>query len=675
MAEYASVEDFWEGFNQGEDPDEVNCSFNEGIAKNVLDTFGIPNNVSIEGGNLDGIDIKSMDAFTALKTSLLHQSSKDEKIYEPITNADGQVEFVAIGETDGLGDTEVYYEIQTGTFQEECSGVMITGRRPMAKRKKAEWKPIWKDETREVFNAYWMAPNCLEKKYASYATIVFTDPHLNDTEWEDGIDNFYEIKTPWENLLGYARWVNWPGADSSPDTDIKRSNQSRIPVVVTGGKDNEYNAKLGNLQARPPMPDAVNDQNIGCFAEATTDVKYSDGVPVTLPEKFRYEDIRGTKVDHFVGISAVYLIGRKIDDAKSIPSTAANAVKDPPSDSDCKLKVTINESQNEVFKLEEGFHYQIAYKEGRYGPDPAIVFASNSRFYDPKEFGTNKTMYIDEECVFFRNGAGGNPVYVGSILPTGGTEAYLVSQIFCIADMDIPSITVYDPRVEQGGGEGMAKYIADHLEYNLAALVSEEPPAPVAFAGSAFTGLIDLVEMEKDHDPTTHDQNFQDTDYQRAIEAMDHGGGLSLSFSFLEADEVETLAKTLYTYMNSGDGAVTTLICSPDSKPVLGGYGKDNSSIVNEIVYSYQDSNSYTISVSCGPKLLGDFAQIDGGPSYKMVEEVSARGTIKGDAGDCALFNVLVDGYGPVTAINCTSDILRVGDKVQVTVHNNPVEA
>ena len=38
-------------------------------------------------------------------------------------------------------------------------------------------------------------------------------------------------------------------------------------------------------------------------------------------------------------------------------------------------------------------------------------------------------------------------------------------------------------------------------------------------------------------------------------------------------------------------------------------------------------------------------------------------------------FKVRIDGVGERIAINMSPDVLRVGDKVQCSIHNNPVEA
>ena len=97
--------------------------------------------------------------------------------------------------------------------------------------------------------------------------------------------------------------------------------------------------------------------------------------------------------------------------------------------------------------------------------------------------------------------------------------------------------------------------------------------------------------------------------------------------------------------------------------------------MVNAVRYNYTDSGSYTVSVTEGPKLIGNLNQVDGGPSAKMAENFGATGTVIDMAGDNIHFKLRIDGYGERWAINMTHRVLRKGDVVQCTVHNNPVEA
>ena len=239
-----------------------------------------------------------------------------------------------------------------------------------------------------------------------------------------------------------------------------------------------------------------------------------------------------------------------------------------------------------------------------------------------------------------------------------------------MVDIQTPCIKIYDPRSAEGTF-GKAHEIATTLEYKLAALVSVDEPAPVAFNGSS----INMEQIQVDHDPTTQ-QNFQETDFEQAMDQMVGGGGISLTLSFLDKGGCEKLSSELHDYMNAGNGSVVTYVCGPDSAPKLGGVGFDSNSIINEIVYSYADSNSYTISVSAGPRLVGGFTSVTGGVLSKKVESFPSSGTVVEDLGNHIHFKVLLDGYGssPILAINTAPMIIRVGDKVQCTIYNNAVE-
>ena len=91
-----------------------------------------------------------------------------------------------------------------------------------------------------------------------------------------------------------------------------------------------------------------------------------------------------------------------------------------------------------------------------------------------------------------------------------------------------------------------------------------------------------------------------------------NGGGMSLDFSFLDAEQCVTLSKALYEYMNSLDGIETVYVCDPNCDPKLGGVGPTGG-VINSIQYSYTDSGSYTISANEGPRLVGGFAGVGGG--------------------------------------------------------------
>jgi len=201
-----------------------------------------------------------------------------------------------------------------------------------------------------------------------------------------------------------------------------------------------------------------------------------------------------------------------------------------------------------------------------------------------------------------------------------------------------------------------------------------ELPSTIAFNGS----IIDQVPGKSDNDPTTA-QDFDNTPLEEAYDEMDGGGGVELTLPFFNSPDDDSklanLSGALYDFMNSGTGIDTTYVCGPDVDVSLGEQGPAGG-IVNSISYSYTDSGSYTISVNEGPRLIKNFSGGGpSGPSFKASENFSARGTVIDSLGNGMFFKVRIDGFGERVAINMSTSIIKIGDVVQCSVHNNPVEA
>lgn len=685
MADAIEPFDFWIKFNEAAGSEftyyDENCFVPDNLVEDVLDTFDVPHNF-VPGTALPNLDIKQMGAYQVMKLSLLHKSVQEGKFYELYVDEEGEVNFYELGDGNISSNIDKYYEIQTQQFREICTGVMITGAKPLTQRKETEFKFIWDNVDRDVYDASWMSTNCMYNEFSKYTTIVFNDPHL-EVGWKDGIDNFYEVASPWENLMGYARWIDWPDSKNSPDTTVQRTSQAKIPILVTGDKNNKsYNAKLGTLFTRPNHS-ALEDDDSDCFDSKDGETAdYKLGIKIPIPENFRYETIRdGEPKDKLIDIEAVYIVGREINSLKGLPNSDNNAVKVGPTANEADIEISIEDSQDKVFKLTAGKHYQIAYDQDTAttyeAPDAYIVFANNCRNSDPAGFGTNALFKIHPSCSYYKEV--GDTLQIGTVLPTGGVSGYLVKQVFAIISLETPSIIVFDPRVKEtdANGKSKSRQIADALIYKLAPLISIEAPAPLAFAGPGAQGgeIIDQTDAQKDSDPT-EPQNFSETNLERRRMQLAGGSGLSLTFSFIDnEEELKDLAAILYGQMNHGVGVVSNYVCGPDSTPRLGMKGEDDGVVVNSISYNYTDSNAYTISVTTGPRQIGTLTEIGAQPAYKMTEEMSFKGTILEDLGNHIYYKVQADGLKDyVLAINCVAEVLRVGDKVQLSVHNIPAE-
>lgn len=661
-----AYKDFWESYGDTSAFVEVIDEGEGSLATRVLEDYQI-NYQGNEGGELSGLDILRMDAMTVIRLSLLEHSANHGGFWEPIVNEDGYVEFKSIGSYGSEIEGHIYYELQTMDYVEQCAGVMITGRKPLPERLPIEWKPIWgtDPDNVEIYSLNLMKSNCLLHDYTQYASIVFKDPQFA-TSYEDGIDNIYEIDmdNPWDTVVGYVYFKNAKnvdGTDLGSETQIEYTQTSTIPIKIGDDPTVPFGPKVGTLVNHPTFHKEDEDE---CWADMGLEGIVENGIPIPIPDKFRYTSVRGTKVDTFVRVSSIVFVGTLLSAVAGRPKIAADAVKTDPTSDNTDVWVSINTSKTSTFRLDAGTHYVIAYKDEDEFKTPYVAFANNARRYDPALFGSNIRFKIDPMCEYSIQ-KGGVTEGAGTIVPVADTKGVWVKEIWAMVELATPSIQIYDPR----GQEGAALAIAKNLEYWTGPIVMRDPPAPIAFNGT----LIDQAVGIQDHDPTTA-QDLTNTPMEEALDEMSRGSGLSLSLSFLDEQQTIKLSEELYDYMNSGDGIMTNYVCGPECSPKLGGIGPAGG-VINEISYSYNDSGSYTISVNEGPRLVGGLSSISGGPVFKQAEEVSARGTIIQDMGNHIYYKVRIDGFGDRIAINYCHNILRVGDKVQCSIHNNPVES
>jgi len=466
----------------------------------------------------------------------------------------------------------------------------------------------------------------------------------------------------------------------TPDTVVNLAQEARIPIMLE--KIDGY-PDMGTL-VPPPVYDKNPLDHPDCWVGGGDPVDFENGVKIEIPDKFRFEarevkDQNGTvleseNIDKFKSVSAVYIIGIALDSMVSVPINNEAKIKDEPTSKDYEIYVYSSNVSTSIHRLKEGHDYAIAFEEEDGYKQPYVVFANNARQNDPCSYGNEqkfKVNPINEDLYKII----GSTETTRTLFPINGGSGLIVDEIYVVVELDTPSVTVYDP----DGSNQKAFKIAEEMKLLVGALVLEDKPAPVGYATGGSAVIIDQSQSIRDHDPTTV-QDFTDTDYEKAMDQM-QGNGLTAHFSFLDGDgnyeeserQVKNLSKALYDYMNSGIGEETVYVCGPNCDPQLG--GSYVGGIVNEISYSYSDSSAYTISVTVGPRLVGNLAQVDGGAYMKMTEDVNAEGTVIDDLGTHVHYKVQIDGFGERLAINTTPNIIRVGDKVSCTIHNCPIES
>lgn len=723
---------FWDGFG---DEDNFNRMVDgespptDSLAKDVLDAYDIPCKSSV-GGPLAYVDIKRMDAKTVMNLSLFEPFAKNDStpFIEPIVDEDGQVDFKYIGTYEGLNNTDIYHTLQSDNFKNECTGVMITGGKPHVRRRKADdnpsadWKPIWGGtdgtvSSKEIFTmGDKMRTNCLMQNFTQHATIVYDDPNLKGSSYNDGVDNLYEISNlnPWDEIIGYAVRREWPGGTiggqrtseyikDRPAINIKQVEQSIIPIRVGYNSVDIEQPNLGKSLVQPKSSVDITDES--CWnqkGQGSLPDDISWGVKIEIPDRFRWEfndniggQIETIKIDKFLRVSEVYALGILMEECWGHPKQEADALaKSTPGNT--KVEAIIIDDYNKPFRLKEGYHFVIAYEENdSVYKDPYICFADNSRPNDNATFGTGCVFNVLPDCPYaIKNArsAEGDIIWAnitgltGSVLPLDRMSALWVKEIWAIIEIDTPSIKIYDP-------DGHALEIAKDMEYLLKPMVLISKPPPIGYCSKSSLGgrgngdLIDLTESKQDNDPTTV-QNFTDTKFELALDEMSGGSGLSMTLSFLVAGNDDNVAnvnrldqgekwvtncsKKVWQLMDE-DTVQTTYICGPTCRPVLGGYVRSGG-VVNSIEYSYSDSGSYTISVTEGPMQAGNFPEISNGMASKVVEDKTTTGVVIQDMGNQCHYKVRIDDIGERIAINTQHDILRIGDRVSCTVRNNPVE-
>lgn len=684
MANPPNLDAFWPEFNDSAAFIEVECDFTGSLANDVVNYF-LPGRCDDSlGGALMDLDIRHMDALTVVKLSLLESSANDNKYYEPIFNhATDKVEFKAVGSYDA-GITDLYYTVATFNYLEECNGVMITGKKPLPIRKVLDWKPIWGNVAAEkrIFDTSDMTTGCNRDNFSQYATIVYNDPHTtNGTQgYEDGLENLFEQGStpglalgPYDSVMGYVKWKYLPENLVTKDTEVRYNTNAYIPIKIGTEKASTNGPYVGKeLAKHPQFGDQYLEQkcwetlnNLGGISD------WDDGVAVTIPEEFRFISPGGIEVDKFLGIEKVYVLGKELE-YTVLPINYEKAVSEVLEAIDVELVVTINDSNTVIVELERGVHWQVAYKEVGEWKEPRVVFADNGEYDSPFKFGNDCDFKLTKNSNYWDEWGDVVVSDTRTVLPLTTKRGFIVEEIWAVVNLETPSIIIYDPHGGSGGPWGevqnRALKIAQGFDFQLAPMVITEEPQPIGYNGRIIDQTIGL----RDNDPTTA-QDFEQTDLNVAMDAMNGGSGLSLNLSFLDEQQVVDLSGVLYSFMNGRDGQEKVYTCGPNCQPKLGGLGPDGG-IVNQINYSYTDSQSYTISINEGPRLVGQMAQIATGPYFKSPEDVGRSGIIINDKGNHIHYLVRLDQFGERTAINMCDEVLREGDKVSCTIHNNAVE-
>jgi hypothetical protein len=630
----------WDDYGKGSFRNKVGTT--KGIAADVLSVCGIPQAMHDDpGGTLPGVDIKRMDAMSAIKASLFERVV-DNKLLELIVDKDGNAVIKEVG-ADSSKVSDLYYTTQAYAYKNDNVAVMVTGGVPLPERRIGQFTELLSSEFDVM---YWAADivnsACAMQSLKRYVTITYDDPHFTSS-YEDGIDNLYEVTDPFETVIGYVYDVDYGTAD--PYVEITFSNKATVPIRVNG---------FGTLAITALAAGEYTNEDSECQRGLGSITECGPGaVTVEIPDELRYTDNFLNPVDKFLGVAGVYVVGYKV--AVGYLPTSESESMNTPGESNIKLWVVPEDTTRDIVKLTEGKNYAVAYD----GENVCIQFADRSPLDMQGICGAAMEVRIPSWSA--KSDAFTQTV---DILPISETEALVVQEIWATIDVASPCINIFDPK-------GTAMDIAKSMSIKVAPITMLKEPAPVAVNGNS----INLDDGMEDHDPTTT-QGFSKSEMEDAMDGMNGSVGMNVNMScFISKGDVASFSENLKALYEGDNGVVTIYLCGPDAEAEIGDSTPDGG-VVNGIEYRYNDSASYTVSVTSGPKFASNFvASVGGGTYVKKDESVTLEGVVVADYGNGGHYDVLLEGLGRREALNSTMDVIRVGDIVSVTVHNNPVES
>jgi hypothetical protein len=644
----------------------------------IEDIFGLeidPNSRNL-GSYLPGYDIRDRDAYQMVQLSLTAELVNN-KVVECYANEEGVVKFFEIGVNNSRIKSDVLYEINSGELRAKCDKVLVTGYDPPPKRyidpngpynlfefsdKNPDDKT--KDEKSKEYPRYYIFGEILGPERCNYFREgVIEYGKLNfDMELailnEESPDAYKISKVP-----NYIYKIEVPFYQAG-STDINFRNTTLRYIEL-----NEF----GKLQTRTW---SSKDQYMPSMCSPEDEIDPEAGVD--LPES---DDKK------FLRVSAVYIWGYLVKNIKS--GERANYVS-----SLADFEVDLDTMLSEPFKLNEGQDYLVRkkasggykiifscnvsenYKELFGGPPIKSIYfrigwnnifenKNATRLSSPKKPFNDITGYLRDG----KTPADSSKTYNATLFPLNeGQSAYALPfvgdhntpKVIVVYEWDNPSIQITDLRnvVEM---EELKK-----VKIEFYPIIIKDKLAPQVLADSGGIKVLDPTEVIPDRDVTTI-ENLAQSEYARATQL--ENGDINVVMPFADEEGCKTIAKFIYGKQNEIANEVT-YTCSPDAEPVLGEVIDGN--VINSIDYSYQDSSQYLISVKAGSIWQGMNSWNQS--LYQMrTESVQEEGLVISVGKDNITCNVDLKHFGIMECVNVSREKIEKGDKVQVTVQNNPV--
>ena len=632
----------------------------ESVAFQVLVDFDLPKtNDTNFGSSLPGYDVNNRDPYRMIQLSLAASAFGDnEDLKECYVNEEGEIDFYTLGEGEGISD--IYYSIKTESYKLPCNNVVVTG---------CEIPP--KRETRGLENLFTLGNiEGVSEEGPWYVAFGEQIPMRNEYQegWieynriEEG-DRYLTRKAIWD-VTDFERIITWiynvkpyDKYDSSYSDMQFRNNSTRYcPLTGFGNmvEGQRFRQDIKSADAGTMDDEIINN---GVIVSEASDPKFL-GVRrvliygIKLNKIIFYHD-KGEPTDPFVYIDTLqpslfalrrgedYVINKREPTGELIITFANNVIRAD------KRKFFGKDTDDEA-SAKFRIHPESIAREASGGDQIGGIADPKNPLPGPGRLRDNYSEAI-----------GGQILEFPSVFPVGfGESGYAVVKLLVEIEWDNPCVHVRDTR------NIVTRELLEEIEVEIFPIVLDDHPAPMAHNGE----LISAEEDKPDEDPTTT-EIFGKTEKQQILDSL-RGGDVNITLPFLNAQQTEMASKRILE-LRQEDIEEVTYVCGPECFPKLGAAAPEEG-VINSITYSYQDNSQYVVNVQCGPiwQGMGGWGQ---SVNEAMTSQLSLEGMVVSAHKNNIDFLVKVNRVGKIPCINATKDIICSGDKVNVTVYNNPV--
>ena len=649
--------------------------------------------ISNRGTDLPGYDINNKDAYQMIQLSLAAELATSDDFLECYATEDGSINFYSIGKSGSSIWSHILYNITTGGLTQKCENVIISGYDPPPIKFVREGYNIFdffnmygdtgestvsehlRDDDKGSYPFYWLwsehfGPQACEYKKEGY--IEYGNPHFNDDNY---LRDVIYYPNDFEQIIGTLYKIHVPWFKQGSSRIEFREHTPRYIELDGMGKLQKKNWKSGKLYT-----------STYCLEDADLDAD----VGIVLPN---------SDSNKFIGVTAVHIYGYRLNQIEVDEIALEN---DKTTKGPADFIVALDSMCYEPFQLSEGQDYMVVQDMFDLTKMRIVFLSSINPNYADKYGGVTgaggelsaSTIRISSNFIYqmgattieelkaacpisnyftlelcegvLRDGethANNQELHKVFIFPTGdGSSGYAIpvtdGRIVVTYEWDNPCVACFDleNRIDRSALES--------IEITFFPMIMQDTPQYIAHNGEA----LDVSQQLVDIDPTT-EQNLGATEYAQIMNNLQNGD-IQLTLPFLDQNGCDEMSERILELQNDGVTETTVYVCDPEATPSLG--ETIDGKVINSIDYSYQDGSQYFISVHAGPLWQGS-----GGWSnsvYKnTTESLQTEGVVRQVYPDNIKCIVNIERIGLLECLNGQRAPLEVGDKVSVTIYNNPV--